>query len=136
MTPNWVHMQPPVFVAIFDPAQNAIVLTQVHDPGVIPAARNIAAVSGHPVYEQKHCVPQGMFAAHGGPGSIPMYDHEYWPQPLPQPRLRPRVPRHRTPSRVSQPRVAPPRSSHHRVSCSMPQGKLASSLFPLRVPCV
>ena len=128
MTPNWVHMQPPVFVPFFDPAQGAIVLTQVHDPGVIPAARSIAAVSGHPVYVQNHCVPPGMFAAPGGPGSIPIYDHEYWPQPLPQPRLQPRVPLHRTP-----PTVAQPRSSQPRVTSSMPQGQLASGLFFLRM---
>jgi len=157
MTPNWVHMQPPVFVPIYDPAQGAIVLSQVHDPGVIPAARSIAAVGGHPVYVQNHHVPPGMFAAPGGPGSTPIYDHEYWPQPLPQPRLRPRVPRHKMQPRVSQPRVpqprssqprvsqprvsqtgvsrprvSQPRSSQPRVSSRVPQGQLASSLFFLR----
>ncbi len=149
MTPNWVHMQPPVFVPMYDSAQGANILSQVHDPGVIPAARSIAAISGHPVYVQNHHVPPGMFAAPGGPASIPIYDHEYWPQPLPQPRLRPRVPRHRMPSRVSQPRssqprvsqprvsqprVAVPRSSQPRAASSMPQGQLASSLFFLRMP--
>ena len=132
MTPNWVHMQPPVFVPIYDPAQGTIVLSQVHDPGVIPAARSIAAVGGHPVYVQNHHVPPGMFAAPGGPGSTPIYDHEYWPQPLPQPRLRPRVPRHKMQPRVSQPRVPQPRSSQPRVSSRVPQGQLASSLFFLR----
>ncbi len=154
MTPNWVHMQPPVFVPMYDSAQGAIILSQVHDPGVIPAARSIAAISGHPVYVQNHHVPPGMFAAPGGPASTPIYDHEYWPQPLPQPRLRPRVSRHRTPPRVSQlrvplprssqprssqpniaqPRVALPRSSQPRVASSTPPGQLASSLLFLRMP--
>ncbi len=134
MTPNWVHMQPPVFVPMYDSAQGAIILTQVHDPGIIPAARSIAAISGHPVYVQNHHVPPGMFAAPGAPGSIPIYDHEYWSQPLPQPRLRPRVPRHRTLPRLSQPRVSLPRSSQPRVASSTPQGQLASSPFFLRMP--
>ena len=71
MTPNWVHMQPPVFVPIFDPAQDAIVLTQVHDPGVIPAARNIAAVSGHQYTNRNTVYPRGCLHLMGAQEASP-----------------------------------------------------------------